>query len=93
MDNNRDNSWKLILSDIIKQQEKTTKKLFIVMYLLLALLLASLIVNFFAVRELLSYQTTTETLEYTMEGDENTFVQGNQYKDSSIHNENKSDGE
>lgn len=80
-----------VLLDLIKKEVETTKKLFIILYLMIGLLLASLIANALLIYELNQYQmvetTVEETYDYQVEGDENTLINGNQYNDSSIHNE------
>lgn len=80
-----------VLLDLIKKEVETTKKLFIVLYLIIGLLLTSLIANALLLYEISQYQvvetTVEETYDYQVEGDSNTLVNGNQYNDSSIHNE------
>lgn len=81
-----------VLVDLIKKEVETTKKLFIVLYLIIGLLLISLIANALLLYEISQYQvvetTVEETYDYQVEGNENTLINGNQYNDSSIHNEN-----
>lgn len=81
-----------VLVDLIKKEVEATKKLFIVLYLIIGLLLISLIANALLLYEISQYQvvetTVEETYDYQVEGDENTLINGNQYNDSSIHNEN-----
>ena len=81
-----------VLVDLIKKEVETTKKLFIVLYLIIGLLLTSLIANALLLYEISQYQvvetTVEETYDYQVEGNENTLINGNQYNDSSIHNEN-----
>lgn len=75
-----------LYADVIKYQESMTKKIFIIMCLFIALFLASLLVNFFVIKELLSYQTdiVTETNEYMIDGENNSF---RQYNDNAVHNQ------
>ena len=81
-----------VLVDLIKKEVENTKKLFIVLYLIIGLLLTSLIANALLLYEISQYQvvetTVEETYDYQVEGDENTLINGNQYNDSSTHNEN-----
>lgn len=81
-----------VLVDLIKKEVETTKKLFIVLYLVIGLLLTSLIANALLLYEISQYQvvetTVEETYDYQVEGNENTLINGNQYNDSSTHNEN-----
>lgn len=84
-----ENSVDKILIDMMKREKEATKKIFIILYLLIALLFVSFLINIFTVRELLQYQTTTmtetsETNEYTIDGENNQL---NQYNDNAIHNE------
>lgn len=81
-----------VLVDLIKKEVENTKKLFIVLYLIIGLLLTSLIANALLLYEISQYQvvetTVEETYDYQVEGNENTLINGNQYNDSSTHNEN-----
>lgn len=81
-----------VLVDLIKKEVETTKKLFIVLYLVIGLLLTSLIANALLLYGISQYQvvetTVEETYDYQVEGNENTLINGNQYNDSSTHNEN-----
>ncbi len=87
MENN--NSVDKILIDMMKREKEATKKIFIILYLLIALLFVSFLINIFTVKELLQYQTTTtETTEYTLDGEHNQL---NQYNDNAVHNETPND--
>lgn len=80
-----------LLVDILKQESANTKRLFVVFYLVLALLLVSIAGNCYLIYTLSQYQiveTVEETYDYQVDGDGNNLVNGNQYNDSSVHNEN-----
>lgn len=80
-----------LLVDILKQKSANTKRLFVVFYIVLALLLVSIAGNCYLIYTLSQYQiveTVEETYDYQVDGDGNNLVNGNQYNDSSVHNEN-----
>lgn len=80
-----------LLVDILKQESANTKRLFVVFYIVLALLLVSIAGNCYLIYTLSQYQiveTVEETYDYQVDGDGNNLVNGNQYNDSSVHNEN-----
>lgn len=79
-----------LLVDILKQESANTKRLFVVFYIVLALLLVSIAGNCYLIYTLSQYQiveTVEETYDYQVDGDGNNLVNGNQYNDSSVHNE------
>lgn len=85
-----------LIMDLYKVERKKTFRYMIAVYVLIGLLFISVIFSCYLLNELNSYEqititttkTTTETFNNDVDGDDVNIVNGNQYNDSAIHNEN-----
>lgn len=77
-----------VLIDIILKEVNNVKKLVVTLIILIFVLALSFGLNIYFVFERMEYEkVVTETYEYEIEGTDNNVVNGNQYNDSSVHNE------
>lgn len=77
-----------VLIDIISKEVNNVKKLVVALIISILVLVLSFGLNIYFVFERMQYEkVVTETYEYEIEGTDNNVVNGNQYNDSSVHNE------
>lgn len=77
-----------VLIDIILKEVNNVKKLVVTLIISIFVLALSFGLNIYFVFERMEYEkVVTETYEYEIEGTDNNVVNGNQYNDSSVHNE------
>lgn len=88
-----------ILKDLYSQECKKSTKYLIINYVLVALLFICVIIASMLVYELSAYDeviiaetttsaSTSEVVNNSVEGDNASIINGNQYNDSATHNEN-----
>ena len=87
-----------MLKDLYKSEREHSHRLMVMNYILICLCTILAVVCMFLIYELSTYEqveiTTTETYEQSVEGDDGSIVNGNQYNDSAIHNQGSEiDGE
>lgn len=77
-----------VLIDIILKEVNNVKKLVVTLIISIFVLALSFGLNIYFVFERMGYEkVVTETYEYEIEGTDNNVVNGNQYNDTSVHNE------
>lgn len=86
-----------MLKDLYKSERQHSRRLMIFNYVLIAICAVLFTVCMFLTYTLLQYEKveiTTETYEQTIDGDDGSIINGNQYNDNATHNQGSEiDGE